>query len=135
MVYPDIRCEILNTTKTRIINIFENRLPLYSLNYPMKIKKLTKYTIYAVAVLSAALINEQISKYVKQHIDQQGYILVLIDMGIIVLIFAPAFGLVNKYTKKISQVYLKTSRKKGLNPKNYTSQMEIPSFKASNLSS
>jgi len=84
----------------------------------MNTKKLTKYSIYAVAVLSAALINEQISKYVKQRIDQQGYILVLIDMLIIVLIFAPAFALVNKYTKKISKVYLKTSKKLSIHNKN-----------------
>ena len=77
----------------------------------MNNRKLTQYAIYAVAVLSAALINEHIIKYVKKHIDQQGYILVLIDMAIVVLIFAPAFALVTKYTKKISKAYLKTSKK------------------------
>jgi len=66
----------------------------------MNNKKLTQYAIYAVAVLCAALINEYIIKYVKKHVDQHGYILVLIDMAIVVLIFAPAFALVNKYTFK-----------------------------------
>ncbi|PKV51973.1 hypothetical protein ATE84_4073 [Aquimarina sp. MAR_2010_214] len=77
----------------------------------MSNRKTTKYAIYAVAVLSAALINEYILKYVKKHIDQQGYLLVLIDMLVIVLIFAPAFALVTNYAKKISKVYLKTSKK------------------------
>ncbi|WP_282080737.1 hypothetical protein [Aquimarina algiphila] len=71
----------------------------------------TKYAIYAVAVLSAALINGFILKYVKRHIDQQGYLLVLIDMLVVVLIFAPAFALVTSYAKKLSKVYLKTSKK------------------------
>jgi len=74
-------------------------------------KKITQYAIYAVAVLAAALINQHIIKYVKTHIDQKGYILVLIDMLIVVLIFAPAFALVTKYTKKLSDAYLKTSKK------------------------
>ncbi len=77
----------------------------------MNNKKLTQYAIYAVAVLSAALINEHIIKYIKRHIDQNGYVLVLIDMAIVVLIFAPAFALVNKYTKKLSKAYLRTSKK------------------------
>ncbi len=84
----------------------------------MNKKKLTQYAIYAVAVLCAALINEQIIKYVKKHIDQDGYLLVLIDMAIVVLIFAPAFALVTKYTKKISKAYLNTSKK--LSSKNST---------------
>ncbi|WP_025739549.1 hypothetical protein [Aquimarina pacifica] len=77
----------------------------------MNKRKFTQYAIYAVAVLCAALINEYIIRYVKKHIDQQGYLLVLIDMLIIVLIFAPAFALVGKYTKKLSKSYLKTSKK------------------------
>lgn len=77
----------------------------------MNNRKTTKYAIYTVAVLSAALINEFILKYVKKHIDQQGYLLVLIDMLVIILIFAPAFALVTNYAKKISKVYLKTSKK------------------------
>ncbi|WP_109097471.1 hypothetical protein [Aquimarina sp. AU58] len=77
----------------------------------MSNRQTTKYAIYTVAVLSAALINEYILKYVKKHIDQQGYLLVIIDMLVIVLIFAPAFALVTNYAKKISKAYLKTSKK------------------------
>lgn len=77
----------------------------------MSSRRTTKYAIYTVAVLCAALINEFIGKYVKKHVEMQGYLLVLIDMLIIVLIFAPAFALVNKYTKKISSAYIKTSKK------------------------
>lgn len=77
----------------------------------MNKRKLTKFAIYAIAVLSATLINEFVIKYVKKHIHEQGYLLVLIDMIIVILIFAPAFALVSKYTKKISMAYLKTSKK------------------------
>ena len=77
----------------------------------MNNRQATKYAIYTVAVLSAALINEFILKYVKKHIHQQGYILVLIDMLVIVLIFAPAFALITNYAKRISKVYIKTSKK------------------------
>jgi len=86
----------------------------------MNNKRITQYAIYAVAVLCAALINEHIIRYVKKHIDQQGYLLVLIDMAIVVLIFAPAFALVTKYTKKLSQMYLKTSKQFSTSNKNGT---------------
>ncbi len=86
----------------------------------MNNKKLTQYAIYAVAVLCAALINQYIIKYVKKHVEQDGYLLVIIDMAIVVLIFAPAFALVNKYTKKLSKAYLKTSKKISSTNKNGT---------------
>ena len=76
-------------------------------------RTLTKYCIYTVAVLSATLINEFIVKYIKTLVHERGYLLVLIDMLIVLLIFAPAFGLVSTYTKKISNVYIKTSKKVG----------------------
>ncbi|MBP2833655.1 hypothetical protein J8281_15775 [Aquimarina sp. U1-2] len=77
----------------------------------MNNRKRTQYAVFAVAALCAALINQYIIKYVKAHINQQGYVLVLLDMIIVVLIFAPAFALVTKYTKKLSQTYLKTSKR------------------------
>ncbi|WP_299607455.1 hypothetical protein [uncultured Aquimarina sp.] len=77
----------------------------------MNNRQLTKFAIYAIAVLCAALINEFVIKLVKKQIHEQGYLLVLIDMLIVVLIFAPAFALVSKYTKKLSKAYLKTSKK------------------------
>ena len=81
----------------------------------MSNRKTTKYAIYIVAVLCAALINEFIINYVKKHIHQEGYILVLIDMIIVVLIFAPTFAIVSEYTKKLSKAYIKTSKKVSTN--------------------
>lgn len=77
----------------------------------MSNRRSTKYAIYAVAVLCAALINEFIINYVRKHVDQKGYLLVLIDMIIVVLIFAPTFAIVSEYTKKLSKAYIKTSKK------------------------
>ncbi len=77
----------------------------------MNKRKLTKFAIYIIAVLCAALINQYIISYVKKYVNVEGYLLVLIDMLIVILIFAPAFALVSKYTKKLSSVYLKTSKK------------------------
>lgn len=77
----------------------------------MNNRQLTKYAIYAIAVLCAALINQFIRNYVNDHVHIKGYLLVLVDMGIVVLVFAPAFALVSKYTKKLSKAYLKTSKK------------------------
>ncbi len=74
-------------------------------------KVITKYAVYAIAVWSATLINGAIIAYIKKHITQHGYLLVLIDMIVVVLIFAPAFALISKYTKKLSTAYLKTSKK------------------------
>ncbi|MFD0862203.1 hypothetical protein ACFQ1M_08275 [Sungkyunkwania multivorans] len=77
----------------------------------MNRRTLSKYAIYSIAVLSAALINGLVIDYVRRHIDQKGYLLVLIDMLIVVLIFAPTFALVAKYTKKLSRVYIYSSNK------------------------
>lgn len=74
-------------------------------------RKFTKYAIYSIAVLSATLINQYLITFIKQYINMHGYLLVLADMLIIILIFAPAFSLVSKYTKKMSAAYLKTSKK------------------------
>ena len=74
-------------------------------------RKLTKYAIYSIAVLTATLINQFIVSYIKQYIHMHGYWLVLVDMIVVVLIFAPAFTLVSKYTKKMSAAYMKTSKK------------------------
>lgn len=74
-------------------------------------RKLTKYAIYSIAVLSATLINQYLITFIKQYIHMHGYLLVLADMLIILLIFTPAFTLVSKYTKKISAAYMKTSKK------------------------
>lgn len=86
----------------------------------MNNRQLTKYAIYAVAVLSATLINQFILQYVRKHINVQGYLLVLMDMIIVVLIFAPAFALVSKYTKKLSKAYINTSKKVGSTSKKGT---------------
>lgn len=74
-------------------------------------RKLTKYAIYSIAVLSATLINQLLVSYIKKHIHMHGYWLVFIDMLVVILIFAPAFTLVSKYTKKMSAAYMKTSKK------------------------
>ncbi len=79
----------------------------------MKTSTLTKYASYAIAVLTATLLNQLILSYVKNHISQQGYWLVLIDMAVVVLIFAPAFAIVVHFSKKFSNAYLKTSKKVG----------------------
>jgi len=70
-----------------------------------------KFSIYAIAILSATLINQYIIDYIKQFINVQGYLFVAIDMFIVVTIFAPAFYLVSKYTKKVSVAYFRTTRK------------------------
>ena len=77
----------------------------------MNKRQLTKYAIYCIAVLCAALINQYIKNYVEEHINITGYLLVLVDMLIVILVFAPAFALVSKYTKKLSKAYIKTSKK------------------------
>ena len=79
----------------------------------MKTSTLTKYASYAIAVLTATLLNQFILNYVKRHISQQGYWLVLIDMAVVVLVFAPAFAMVVHFTKKFSSAYIKTSKKAG----------------------
>ena len=79
-------------------------------------RKILKYSIYAIAILSATLINQLIVDYIKQNIHLHGYLLVLADMLVVLIIFTPAFTLVSKYTKKISAAYVKTSKK--VNTKN-----------------
>ena len=77
----------------------------------MNTRTFTKYAAYIVAVLSATLINQYILKFISKYIHVHGYLLVLVDMALIVLIFAPAFAVVSGLTKKASKVYIKTSKK------------------------
>lgn len=86
----------------------------------MNNRKITKYAIYAVAVLSATLINQLFLAYVQKYISIKGYLLVLVDMLIVVLIFAPTFALVAKYTKRLSKAYIGTSRKVSKNSRKGT---------------
>lgn len=51
-------------------------------------RKILKYSIYAIAILSATLINQLIVDYIKQNIHLHGYLLVLADM-LVVLIILP----------------------------------------------
>lgn len=77
----------------------------------MNTRTFTKYAAYIVAVLSATLINQYILKFISKYIHVHGYLLVLVDMALIVLIFAPAFAVVSGLTKKASKAYIKTSKK------------------------
>ncbi|UZO79921.1 hypothetical protein NBT05_13300 [Aquimarina sp. ERC-38] len=77
----------------------------------MNTRTFTKYATYIVAVLSATLINQYILKFISKYIHVDGYFLVLADMALVVLIFAPAFAVVSGITKKASKVYIKTSKK------------------------
>jgi len=77
----------------------------------MNKRKFTKYAVYTIAILSAYLINQLIIDFISKRVHEHGYFLVLVDMLIIVLIFAPAFSIVSKYTKKLSSLYIKTSNK------------------------
>jgi len=70
-----------------------------------------KFSIYAIAILSATIINQYIIDFVKQYITVKGYIFVAVDMLIVVTIFAPAFTLVSKYTQKVSNAYFRTTKK------------------------
>ena len=84
----------------------------------MNRRQFNKYATYSIAVLTATLINQLVVEYIKSFIHEKGYLLVLIDMLVIILVFAPIFTLVSKYTKKISAGYVKTSKhlsKKGNN--------------------
>ena len=77
----------------------------------MNTRTLTKYSIYAITVLGATLLNGLILEYVKKRLEQQGYLLVLMDMLVVIIVFTPIFGIVGDYMKKFSKAYIKTSKK------------------------
>ncbi len=74
----------------------------------------TKYAVFIITILTANYLGELFFKFTNSY-QNKNYTSVLIGMAIIVLIYVPVFGFLEKYIKKISQTYVTKSKKAASN--------------------
>ena len=77
----------------------------------MSTQKLTKYAIFALTILIASLISDYLVKYISVEFVDRSYKGVAIEMCIIILVYYPAFTIIEKFVLKASKEYVKTSKK------------------------
>lgn len=73
-------------------------------------RKITRFATVALTILTAYLVSEYLLIFMEDYKDGRSYKSVIISMLIIVAIYYPALTLLEKYIKKLSAEYVKTSK-------------------------
>jgi uncharacterized protein YacL len=76
-------------------------------------RNLTKYSVLAISVLAASLLNEFVIGQITSLYKERSYLSVLIGMIATVFVFVPIIGLLGKYIKKFSNEYIRRSKNLG----------------------
>ena len=71
--------------------------------------KISKYAVFILTVLVANYLGELFFQYTKAY-QRHDYTSVLVGMLIVVAIYVPVFTFLEKYIKKLSESYLRTSK-------------------------
>lgn len=71
--------------------------------------KISKYSVFILTVLVANYLGELFFQYTKAY-QRHDYTSVLVGMLIVVAIYVPVFTFLEKYIKKLSETYIRTSR-------------------------
>jgi uncharacterized protein YacL len=77
----------------------------------MSTQKLTKYAIFALTVLIASLLSDFLVQLISAKFVNQSYQGVALEMFIIVIVYYPAFTIIEKFVLKASKEYVKSSKK------------------------
>lgn len=77
----------------------------------MSTQKLTKYVIFTLTVLIASLLSNYLTELATKNFVEHSYKGVAIEMILIVIIYYPAFILLESIITKISKQYVKNSKK------------------------
>jgi len=76
------------------------------------IRRVNKYAVFAISVLTAKILSEHLFAFVIGYKKNANpYIDTLIGMIITAFVFFPALTLMNKYLKSLTEGYLKHSKK------------------------
>jgi len=76
----------------------------------MNIRTQTKYVIYTITVLTAALLSIYIESIITEYIPEKSYLTVIIDMILIIAVFIPVIAIIEKVIKKAASSYVGTAK-------------------------
>lgn len=76
----------------------------------MLTRKLTRFGTVCITILTAYLISDYILLFLEDYKEGRTYKSVLITMVIIIAVYYPALTFLEKYIKKISAEYIKSSK-------------------------
>lgn len=75
-------------------------------------RKFTRYAVFIIAILSAELLVEYLMTFLPDFESaRQPYLSTLTGMAVTVFIFYPAYTIMEKFTRRATDKYVKTSRK------------------------
>lgn len=76
----------------------------------MHLRTQTKYAVYIITVLGAALLSVYLEKNISPFIPKGSYLTVLLDILLLLLVFIPVMKLVEKFVKKATTGYVDTAK-------------------------
>lgn len=76
----------------------------------MSTKKITKYVVVIITILVASLLSDLVINYISKNFAAHSYKNVILEMVVTVIIYYPAFSLLEKFIKKASEEYIRTSK-------------------------
>lgn len=77
----------------------------------MSTQKLTKYAIFTLTVLIASLISDYLVQFVSSEFVDHSYKGVAIEMCIIIIVYYPAFTIIEKFVLQASKKFVSSSKK------------------------
>ncbi len=77
----------------------------------MSTQKLTKYAIFALTILIASLLSDYLVQLISDKFVDHSYQGVAIEMCIVVIVYYPAFTLIEKLVLQVSKKYVSSSKK------------------------
>ncbi len=80
------------------------------------LSKFPRYAVYILTILIANYLSEIFFEHLNQF-KERNYLTVLLGMGIIVAVYVPLFGFLEKYLKKASKSYMSGSKSIAKNSK------------------
>lgn len=74
------------------------------------IRRLTKYAILTISVVSAAIVEGLITNWIGSFFEEPTYLTALIGMVVLVAVYVPLFGYLGQYIDRGSKRYVETSK-------------------------
>lgn len=76
----------------------------------MLLRRYTKIVVYTITILVAMLLSDYLVIMMEEYVGGKSYKAVALKMLIIVVVYFPVFSFLEKYIKKVSTTYTKTSK-------------------------
>ncbi len=80
-------------------------------------KRLSKFTVYSITILTAYLISEFLVDFLNHYYKEKTYLSVFIGMVVVLAVYFPVVTFLDKYIKRMSKTYIKKSKELNKNSK------------------